>query len=68
VLDRHIFTERLVQVANRAGLNTRPQSLVREGGNEYNYGHTVAIGNQPALQLDSIQAGHLNIRDQLTFT
>jgi hypothetical protein len=64
VLDQMIFTERLVQEANGASLDhTSPYSLVREGGNKY-YGHTVTIGNQPVLQLDSAQAGHLNVGDQ----
>jgi hypothetical protein len=59
-----IFTERVVQEANGAGLDhTSPYSLVREGGNEY-YGHAVTIGNQTILQLDSAHAGHLDVGDQ----
>jgi hypothetical protein len=64
VFDQMIFAERLVQVANRASLEyTSPYLLVREGGNEY-YRQAVTIGNQTALQIDSAQAGHLDIGDQ----
>lgn len=59
--DQLIFSEGLVQVANRPAPQYLPlHPLVRKCGNKYRW-HMVAIGYQTVLQLDATQAGHLDI-------
>jgi len=64
VIDQVLFFERFAQVANRSAMkHLSLQSLVRKSGNEYHW-DAVTVGNQPILQLDPAQAGHLHIGDQ----